>query len=625
MTVSPLEKWPGWTRLLVTAVISAVCSAGIIAGILVLALTQGPEGNNNSGTVPPGGQGDMADDAGGGAVIDTADPLSPPPASPSVQGHFTHAAVAVDSTPCPAIGKDVLAKRGTAVDAAVAVLFCNGVVTSQSMGIGGGFVMTIHLSNGTAVSLVAREMAPAAVTRDMFSNTSSTLGPRTSGVPGEVKGYWEAKQRFGNPELPWAELIQPSIDLCENGITITRHAENALKRSETHIRKDPGLSSVFLDPETEEPLRTGDVYKHPKLGETLRKIAEAGADTFYSGEVGRELIQDIQEAGGIMTSEDLASYRVSWEEPVRGRLPHTDYTVISSPPPASGSVMLAILGIAGQYSPLPPDVNRVTSWHRFIEACKFAYAKRTLLGDWSVDSIASGVREVVSNMTSEAWWSETIARISDTATNTDPRWYGAEFSSVEDSGTAHMSILSPQGDAVSVTSTVNLLYGSKFMSPRTGIVLNNQMDDFSYPGLVNAFGVPPSESNMVAPGKRPVSSMSPTIVVDSDNRVVAIVGASGGTKIITSVAQVIYRMVYMGQSVKEAVDARRLHHQLVPMRIVYEEGVTRWLVDGLRAVGHEVSKSRVGGSIIQAVQVDRETGDITANADFRKGGTVAGF
>lgn len=239
--------------------------------------------------------------------------------------------------------------------------------------------------------------------------------------------------------------------------------------------------------------------------------------------------------------------------------------------------------------------------------------------------MASSVRDVVSNLTSEAWWAETRTRISDTATNTDPRWYGAEYSSVEDSGTAHMSILSPQGDAVSVTSTVNLLYGSKFMSPRTGIVLNNQMDDFSFPGLVNAFGVPPSESNMVAPGKRPVSSMSPTIVVDSDNRVVAIVGASGGTKIITSVAQVIYRMVYMGQSVKEAVDARRLHHQLVPMRIVYEEGVTRWLVDGLRAVGHELTKSGVGGSIIQAVQVNRETGDITANADFRKGGTVAGF
>ena len=155
---------------------------------------------------------------------------------------------------------------------------------------------------------------------------------------------------------------------CVSGITISRHAENALKRSETHIRKDPGLSSVFLKPDTKELLRAGDMYKHPRLGETLRRIAEGGADTFYTGEVGRELIQDIQEAGGIMTMEDLASYKVSWEEPVRGRLPNTDFTVISSPPPGSGSVMLATLGIAGQYNPLPPDVNRVTSWHRCLQS-----------------------------------------------------------------------------------------------------------------------------------------------------------------------------------------------------------------------------------------------------------------
>lgn len=163
------------------------------------------------------------------------------------------------------------------------------------------------------------------------------------------------------------------------------------------------------------------------------------------------------------------------------------------------------------------------------------------------------------------------------------------------------------------------------MSPSTGILLNNQMDDFSYPNVVNAYGVRPSESNMVAPGKRPVSSMSPSILVDSQNRVMAVVGASGGTKIITSVAQVIYRMVYLGQSVKEAVDARRLHHQLVPMVIVYEDGVTQWLVDGLKKMGHKLSKVSLGGSIVQAIFVDKMTGEITANADFRKGGTVAGF
>ena len=160
------------------------------------------------------------------------------------------------------------------------------------------------------------------------------------------------------------------------------------------------------------------------------------------------------------------------------------------------------------------------------------------MGDWDAEAVAGGVRELVANLTSEQWWAATRARISDTETHLEPEWYGAEFSAAEDGGTAHMSVLSPAGDAVSVTSTVNLLYGSKFMSPSTGIILNNQMDDFSYPGITNAFGVPPSEANMVAAGKRPVSSMSPSIVTDGDNRVVAVVGASGGTKIITAVAQV---------------------------------------------------------------------------------------
>ena len=239
--------------------------------------------------------------------------------------------------------------------------------------------------------------------------------------------------------------------------------------------------------------------------------------------------------------------------------------------------------------------------------------------------MSESVRKVVNSIISEEWWTLTKQKIDDYSTNTDPKWYGADFYNVEDAGTSHMSILAPNGDAVSVTSTINLLYGSKYMSPSTGIILNNQMDDFSYPDIVNAFGYPPSEANMVAPGKRPVSSMSPSIIVDDDNRVVAIVGASGGSKIITSVAQVIYRLIYMKQTVKEAVDARRLHHQLVPMQINYEEGVTKWMVDGLKAIGHSMTRFSFGGSIVQAILVDKNTGTITANADFRKRGTVDGF
>ena len=561
----------------------------------------------------------------GGSVDDRSDPVSPPPPSPSVQGQFSHAAVAVDSEPCSAVGRDILSRDGTAVDAAVAVLFCNGVVVPQSMGVGGGFIMTVHLADGTAESLVAREMAPAAATMNMFSNKSSTVGPFSSGVPGEVKGYWEAKQKYGNPRISWAELLQPSIDLCFDGIRVTAHAANALRRSKKRILQDPGLRALFVDDDTDDVLKEGDVYTNTVFGETLKKIAAGGADVFYNGEVGRDLIRDMREAGGIMTMDDLSNYRVSWETPVSAVLPGTDLTLLTSPPPASGSVMMSILGIAGSFQPRPSDINRPVTWHRWVEACKWSYARRTLLGDWSDENIRDSVIKTVTNMTNDEWWSQVRDSVSDDSTSQDPEEYGAEFSDTEDSGTAHVSILAPNGDAVSVTSTVNLFYGSKYMSPSTGIILNNQMDDFSTPGLINSFGVPPSENNFIKPGKRPVSSMSPSIVVDNDNRVVAIVGASGGTKIITSVAQVIYRLVYMRQSVKASVDARRLHHQLVPMHVSYEEGVTKWIIDGLKARGHKVSKKPIGGSVIQAISVDRNTGMITANADFRKGGTVDGF
>jgi len=624
-----VSKYPGWVKIIVVAVISAACCGGIVAGICIYALTPQQQEIVPTETSSERESRNVADDAGGiTALDDSRNPLIPPPPSNSLLGQFSHAAVAVDSKDCAKVGRDILVAGGTAVDSAVAALFCNGVVASQSMGIGGGFLMTIHLANGTTVSLVAREMAPRAASRDMFRNASSTIGPLTAGVPGEVRGYWEAKQRYGNPDISWAQLIKPSIDFCKNGIKVTEHAANMLKRSERLILKDPGLRSVFINKKTGKVWRQGDIYTHPKLGKTLQRIADNGADEFYTGEVAKNLINDMTKDGGIITSDDLANYKVSWEKPVSGKLPNTGgLTVHSSPAPGSGSVMSAILGIAGQYKPLPVDVNRVTSWHRFIEACKFSYASRTKLGDWNSNSIEENesVRSVVAKMISEEWWKETKEKIDDMSTNPDPAWYGAEYLAVEDSGTSHISILSPSGEAVSVTSTVNLLYGSKYMSPSTGILLNNQMDDFSYPGFVNAFGYPPSEANMVAPGKRPLSSMSPSIVVDDDNRVVAVVGASGGSKIITSVAQVIYRLVYMKQTAKQAVDSRRFHHQLVPMKLLYEDGVTKWIVDGLETIGHNMTKTNIGGSIIQAIMVDRDTGAITANADFRKGGNVEGF
>jgi len=626
----------GRFQLCLTVIVTSICTSGLVAGLLVWQLTPRPVNLSPGSPVnipqspsPTSSSSCVADDGGGGLDprCQGSDPLEEPGPSSSKLGRFKHAAVAVDSPYCARVAKNILAEEGTAVDSAVAALFCNGVVQSQSMGLGGGFVMTIYLNNGTRYALMARETAPAGATRDMYKGDprASKYGPKASGIPGEVAGYWEAKQRFGNPSISWRKLIEPSIKLCKEGIPVFGAKARSMKKKSEAIKKDPGLRGVFLNPKTGEVWEEGDTYPHPALGRTLERIANSAQD-FYTGETARLLLEDLAGTDAIITKDDLANYKVAWEDPVSAEVPGSGYTILSSPPPAGGAVTAAILAIAGRYNPTPPDRLRTKTWQRFVEACKFGFARRTLMGDWNYAPIRDSVQELVANLTSSSWLDSIVAQIDDFSTSQDAATYGAEFySDVEDHGTSHMSILSPAGDAVSATSTVNTLFGSLFMSPQTGVILNNQMDDFASPNITNAFGIPPSASNLIVAGKRPVSSMSPSIVLDTQGRVVAIAGASGGTRIITATAQVLYRMLYLGEDAKQAVDARRVHHQLYPMVLNYEQGVTRWIVKGLQAIGHKVKQVPSARSTIQAILVDQKDGTITANADFRKGGDVDGI
>jgi len=623
---------PSWARSVGLSLISALVAGSLVAVVCVVVFTQKINQFEAEDQHDETDELHLADDGGGdgvGGVAGAADKLPVVQAKPSksLLRSYSQAAVAVDSGPCSTVGRSMFERGGNAVDAAVAALFCNGVVKSQSSGVGGGFIMTISLANGTRMSLMAREAAPALSNTTMFSGKgrSSKYGALAAGIPGEVLGAWEAKKRLGNPELSWSDLLQPSIDLCSNGITVDENIARYMKTASKYLKTDPGLMSEFINPETGEVWIKGDVYTRPKLAKTLKIIAEKGAEELYTGELATKLVEDISEAGGIISLDDLKNYRVSWSEPVVAVIPGTNYTILSSPPPGSGVIMSTILSLAGSYRPDPLDARRPLLWHRFTEACKYAYAKRTILGDWMDPELSAVVKELVSSLTSPQTIKELAEKISDEKTFDSTDHYGAEYYSVDDAGTTHLSILSPAGDAVSVTSTVNLLYGGKFMSTQTGIILNNQMDDFSFPGLTNAFGVKPSPNNFVAPGRRPVSSMSPTIVVDGGGRVVAVVGASGGTKITTAVAQVLLRLLFLGEDVKEAVDARRLHHQLSPMKLKYEFGTTRNIVEGLEKFGHDVEMLNIGGSTVQAIFVDGHTGRITANSDFRKGGSTDGF
>jgi len=560
---------------------------------------------------------------------DTPDPKWDPEESDSELGLFDYAAVSVDSIPCAKIGKDVMLMGGNAIDSSIATMYCNTVVNSQSMGIGGGFIMTVYLGNGTKLSMIARETAPAAAFKDMYHGNMNLThyGPLASGIPGFVKGTWELKQRLGNPAVSWLQLLQPSIDMCFEGIIVNNHAYHMLHQERERVKADPGLSGVFVNPATKEIWQEGDVYTFPSLGKTLRAIGVNGAKEFYEGETAQKLVADIQAAGGIITLEDMAKYEVRWEKPIEHRLHNLGYNIISSPPPGSGAILASILGVMDAYLPSPLDIHRPLFWHRFIEACKFGYAGRTEMGDWHSPEIREMMKEMIQNLTSQEWTEHIRSQIDDTRTYNDPEHYGAHEYLTEDHGTCQHSFLSPDGDAVSVTASVNLIWGCKFMSPSTGIIMNNQMDDFASPNITSAYDVPPAKNNFIAPGKRPMSSMSTTVVTDDDGRVVAVAGASGGTKIITAVAQTLLRVLYLGQNVKEAVDSRRFHHQLFPMNLLYEDGITTWLRDAMIHYGHNMtySKFRAGGSAVQAIYVDPKTGKIQANADFRKRGAVDGF
>lgn len=624
----------------ITILITSLCLAGLVATIC-LSLHPAPEPHLFEIVLPeqiksvPEFVPVIEHSSGGWSRLghlpppDTPDPKVDPGPSPSLMGQYGYAAVSVDSIPCAKIGKDVMLMGGNAIDSSIATMYCNTVVNSQSMGVGGGFIMTIYMANGTKLALIARETAPAAASKDMYHGNANLThyGPLASGVPGFVAGTWELKQKLGNPAVSWESLLQPAIDMCFEGIIVNNHAYHMMHQERARVMSDPGLSGVFVNPRTGDIWSEGDVYTFPSLGRTLRAIALNGVKEFYEGKTGQNLVKDIQAAGGIITMEDMKNYKVQWEAPITHKLKNLGYTLISSPPPGSGAILASIMGVMDAYLPTPLDRHRPLAWHRFIEACKFGYATRTEMGDWNAPEIRDYVKEIVKNLTSQAWVNHVKSQIDDTKTYQDPRHYGAKTSLTEDHGTCHHSFLSPDGDAVSVTASVNLIWGCKFMSPSTGIIMNNQMDDFASPNITSAYDVPPSPNNFIAPGKRPMSSMSTTIVVDDRGRVVAVAGASGGTKIITATAQVLFRMFYLGQNVKEAVDARRLHHQLFPMNLNYEEGITTWIVDAMAAYGHNItySKFRVGGAAVQAIRVDPSTGTIETNADFRKAGTVDGF
>lgn len=542
-----------------------------------------------------------------------------------------HGAVATDDPRCSRIGIAVLKEGGHAVDASVASALCLGVVSSASSGIGGGAFMLLRLANGKAQAFDSRETAPLHAYQNMYAGNAAlkASGALSIGVPGEIAGLHDVWKQHG--KLPWSRLVKPAAHLAR-GFRISPYLHMQMNKTLAGILADEGLRQIFTS--NGSLLQIGELCHNNRLAHTLDAIAKHGSQVFYNGSIGVALVKDVRKFGGILTMRDLQKYKVSIKEPVSADI--MGLNILGMPPPSSGGAgMILILNILAQYG-IPSGVSGSIGLHRLIESLKHMFAVRMNLGDPDFVNIS----KVLSDMLSPRFAHELKKTILDNMTFS-PEHYGGKWNILSDHGTSHLCIVDNERNAISMTSTVNSYFGSQFLSPSTGIVLNNEMDDFSIPMNATANAPPPGPANFIRPFKRPLSSMSPTIVV-KDGQLKAVVGASGGIMIIAATVEVLLNHFAKEMDPLSSVLTPRLYHQLIPNIVQYENWTTVkgdhfevpvTIRESLQKKGH-VLQPLAGGTICQFIVHNIENsrshgtikfGSLTAVSDPRKGGLPAGY
>ncbi|KAJ3107195.1 hypothetical protein HDU97_004615 [Phlyctochytrium planicorne] len=527
-------------------------------------------------------------------------------------------AVSSENVLCSDAGVDILREGGSAVDAAIATSLCIGVTNMYSSGIGGGGFMLVRSTNGTYEYIDFRETAPQKAFKDMYNDDpqKAQIGGLSVGVPGEIRGFEVAHKRHG--KLPWKRLFQSAIKISRDGWTVTPMLAKRMQSSKDQILNDEAFREVFAPKGT--LLQVGQTIKRTTLATTLETIADEGAQVFYEGKIAELLVETTQRSGGILTLEDMKGYVAEIRKPLVGY--YHGQKVVTTPSPASGAVLLSILNIIEGYNFRATGKTPV-NLHRLVEAMKFAYAQRSFYGD-PIDPIYKNITRIETDFISKDLSERIRANISDEKTF-EPNHYNPSFDTKEDHGTMHVSVLTSEGDAVSLTSTVNLIFGARVMDKTTGIILNDEMDDFSIPGVPNAFGLPPSPYNFIHPKKRPLSSSVP-VMTERNGDIECVSGASGGSRIITSTLQVVLNMLDFQMDVGQAVGEPRLHHQLFPHELEIENAVPQSLEAYFRSRGHALKRLAPDLTYTGVESIrKRPDGLIEAASDARKGGVSSGW
>jgi len=515
------------------------------------------------------------------------------------------------------VGIDILKAGGNAIDAAVAVGFALAVTHPGAGNIGGGGFMVLHLSRGDVITLDFRETAPAKASRDMFLDEKGDVIPGKSwntalaaGVPGSVDGFDKIHKLHGL--LPWEMVVSPAQKLAEDGFILDRTLAKSLGIYKNFLSRDSVSKKVFV--KDKDYFQVGEIFKQPDLAKTLKRIQVNGAREFYEGETAQNIIQCMNRTGGIISLKDLKDYQSIIREPIK--FDYRGYTIYSMPPPSSGGIALA--GILNQLENV--DLSKIEYHSKdhvqyLTEAERNVYSDRAFyLGD--MDFIDVPIDELVDQDYSNKRWNEINF---DQARESKNIIHGTFNNQKESEETTHYSVTDRWGNAVSVTTTVNGWFGNGITVDNAGFLLNNEMDDFSSkPGVPNKYGLVGAEANAIYPGKRMLSSMTPTIILDKDKKLFLVLGSPGGSTIITTVAQVAMNVIDFGMTIEEAVESKRIHHQWLP-DIIYAEPNS--ILDkqriNLTEIGYSIKKRQSIGEA-NCILYDNKNGIFYSSGDSRR-------